>query len=50
MPIKQVSYALGHTNIEITQKYITIKPEISKEVIRKVFKSVEKSRGNGEKA
>ena len=40
LPIEHVSYALGHTNIEITQKYITIKPEISKEVIRKVFESV----------
>lgn len=47
LPIEHVSYALGHTNIEITQKYITIKPEISKEVIRKVFESVGE---NGEKA
>jgi len=46
LPIEHVSYALGHTNIEITQKYITIKPEISKEVIKKVFESVE---NNGEK-
>jgi len=50
LPIEHVSYALGHTNIEITQKYITIKPEISKEVIRKVFESVEnKEENNGEK-
>lgn len=47
LPIEHVSYALGHTNIEITQKYITIKPEISKEVINKVLNSVLKS---GEKA
>ncbi len=45
LPIEHVSYALGHTNIEITQKYITVKPEISKEVINKVFKSVT-DRGN----
>ncbi|MFK5882358.1 MAG: tyrosine-type recombinase/integrase [Sulfurospirillum sp.] len=40
LPIEHVSYALGHTNIEITQKYITIKPEISKSVISKVFDSL----------
>ena len=40
LPIEHVSYALGHTNIEITQKYITVKPEISKEVINKVFNSL----------
>ncbi len=45
LPIEHVSYALGHTNIEITQKYITVKPEISKDVITKVFSSL-----NGEKA
>lgn len=40
LPIEHISYALGHTNIEITQKYITIKPEISRDVISKVFKSI----------
>jgi len=40
LPIEHVSYALGHTSIEITQKYITIKPEISREVINKVFESL----------
>ena len=47
LPIEHVSYALGHTNIEITQKYITVKPEISKEVICRVLESVGE---NGEKA
>ena len=49
LPIEHVSYALGHTNIEITQKYITVKPEISKEVINKVFRSVEEVGAYGEK-
>ena len=40
LPIEHVSYALGHTNIEITQKYITVKPEISRDVINKVFGSI----------
>ena len=40
LPIEHISYALGHTNIEITQKYITVKPEISKNVINKIFLSI----------
>jgi integrase len=40
LPIEHISFALGHTNIEITQKYITVKPEISKQVIDKVLGSV----------
>lgn len=40
LPIEHVSFALGHTNIEITQKYITVKPEIAKEVVSKIFESV----------
>ncbi len=40
LPIEHVSYMLGHSDISITQKYITIKPEISKEVIDKVFLNV----------
>lgn len=40
LPIEHISYALGHTNIEITQKYITMKPETAKEVISKIFKSI----------
>jgi len=45
LPIEHVSFALGHTNIEITQKYITVKPQIAKDVIDKVLNSL-----NGEKA
>ncbi len=41
LPIEHISYALGHTNIEITQKYITVKPQISKDVIDKIFNSLE---------
>jgi len=41
LPIEHISFALGHTNIEITQKYITVKPEIAKSVIDKVFDSVD---------
>ena len=40
IPIEKVSHALGHTNIETTQKYITIKPETSKQVIDKIINSV----------
>jgi len=40
LPIEHVSFALGHTNIEITQKYVTVKPEIAKDVIDKVFNSL----------
>lgn len=46
LPIEHVSFALGHTNIEITQKYVTVKPEIAKDVIDKVFNSL----NDGEKA
>jgi integrase len=45
LPIEHVSFALGHTNIEITQKYITVKPEIAKEVVTKIFDSIK----NGER-
>ena len=41
LPIEHISYTLGHTNIEITQKYITVKPQISKDVIDKIFNSIE---------
>jgi len=40
LPIEKVSHALGHTNVETTQKYITIKPETSKQVIDKIINSV----------
>ena len=40
LPIEKVSHALGHTNIETTQKYITIKPETSKQVIETIIKSI----------
>jgi len=40
LPIEKVSHALGHTNIETTQKYVTIKPETSKQVIDKIINSV----------
>ncbi len=40
LPIEKVSHALGHTNIETTQKYITIKPETSKQVIDKIINSI----------
>ena len=41
LPIEHISYALGHTNIEVTQKYVTVKPQISKDVIDKIFNSLE---------
>ena len=40
LPIEHISYALGHTSIEITQKYVTVKPQISKEVVNKIFDSI----------
>ena len=42
LPIEHISYALGHTSIEITQKYVTMKPQISKDVIDKIFNSIER--------
>ncbi len=40
IPIEKVSHTLGHTSIEVTQKYITANPETAKEVFDNLFKSV----------
>ena len=40
LPIEKVSYALGHTDIHTTQRYVTRRPENSKEVLDSVFRSV----------
>ena len=40
IPIEKVSHTLGHTSIEITQKYITANPETSKEVFEKIIDSI----------
>jgi integrase len=40
LPIEKISHTLGHTDIKTTQKYITKKPESSKQIIDKIFESV----------
>ena len=40
IPIERVSHTLGHTSIEITQKYITADPETAKEVFESIYNSV----------
>ena len=40
LSIEEVSYTLGHTSIEVTQRYITPRAEISRKVINKIFQSV----------
>jgi len=40
IPIEKVSHTLGHTSIEVTQKYITANPETAKEVFENLFNSV----------
>ena len=42
IPIEKVSHTLGHTSIEITQKYITANPNTAKEVFERILKSVER--------
>ncbi|WP_458701387.1 tyrosine-type recombinase/integrase [Sulfurospirillum sp. 1307] len=39
-PIEKISHTLGHTDIKITQRYITKKPNSSKEIIDSIFESV----------
>ncbi|WP_457560561.1 tyrosine-type recombinase/integrase [Caminibacter sp.] len=41
LSVEEVSYTLGHTSIEITQRYINPRAEISKKVITKIFDSVQ---------
>ncbi len=40
IPIEKVSHTLGHTSIEVTQKYITMNPETAKDVIENLIDSV----------
>ena len=40
IPVEKVSHTLGHTSIEITQKYITQNPETAKEVFEKIINSI----------
>ena len=40
IPIEQVSFTLGHTNITTTQKYITANVKKSKETIENLLKSI----------
>ena len=40
IPIEQVSFTLGHTNIITTQKYITANVRKSKETIENLLKSI----------
>ena len=41
LSVEEVSYTLGHTSIEITQRYINPRAEISKKVVEKILNSVE---------
>jgi integrase len=43
IPIEKVSHTLGHTSIEVTQKYITANPETAKDVIESLIDSVIKN-------
>ena len=40
IPIEKVSHTLGHTSIEVTQKYISINPETAKEVFDDIYNSL----------
>ncbi len=40
LPLEKVSHTLGHTSVEITQKYVTQKPENSRFVIQTLIDSV----------
>jgi integrase len=40
LSIEEVSYTLGHTSIEITQRYVNPRAEISARVIEKILNSV----------
>ena len=40
LSIEEVSYTLGHTSIEITQRYVNPRAEISARVVNKIIKSV----------
>ena len=40
LSVEEVSYTLGHTSIEITQRYINPRAEISKKVVEKILNSV----------
>ena len=40
IPVEKVSHTLGHTSIEITQKYISVNPETAKEVFEKIIDSI----------
>ncbi len=40
LPIEKVSHTLGHTDIHTTQRYVTRRPENSREVIDALFRSV----------
>ena len=40
IPIEKVSHTLGHTSIEITQKYISINPDTAREVCENIINSV----------
>ncbi|BCD60031.1 MULTISPECIES: site-specific integrase [unclassified Nitratiruptor] len=40
LPIEKVSYALGHTNITTTQRYVTQRPKSAKEVVDSIISSL----------
>ncbi len=40
IPIEKVSHTLGHTSIEVTQKYITINPDTARDVCENIFNSI----------
>lgn len=43
LSVEEVSYTLGHTSIEITQRYINPRAEISKKVVEKILNSIKEA-------
>jgi len=41
LSVEEVSYTLGHTSIEITQRYVNPRAEISRKVVEKIINSVQ---------
>jgi len=40
LPLIEVSYMLGHSDTKITQRYVTVKPRVAKNVTQQIFDSL----------